>query len=504
MHISSLHSEYGIGDLGSCAENFMVFLKKAGFSIWQVLPVSPTNIAFGNSPYSSLSAFAGNELFISPDKLELLGLISKEELCCYEVGNYRNINYHKVSLAKEKIYKIAWENFKKYPQKHNELHKLFEKFKETESFWLHDYAFFMLLREINNNECWNKWQNYNIYNKNVLKNLLLENSNIDKYNFTCFKQFVFYKQLYELKEKAKDIGISLIGDIPMFVSFDSSDLWSNRELFDLTEDGTPKFVAGVPPDYFSRMGQRWGNPLYDWQKMRRDNFNWWINRVSHQLKYFDIIRIDHFRGFSACWKIPEASDTAINGEWEKTLGDEMLKILFEQIGNPRKKTKIIAEDLGIITEEVNFLRNKYNLPGMKILQFAFGDDMEKNPYLPHNIEENSIVYSGTHDNNTTVGWWEKDSTQYERDNFLKYTNSEKSDNIVEKMNSLVLSSKSKIAIITMQDLFSLDSSARMNIPGKKEDNWTWSLTKEETQILEQNVSKQAEKYLMLNKKYNRQ
>lgn len=464
LHPTSLPSKFGIGDLGNDAYKFVDFLSKAKQKLWQILPLGPTS--FGDSPYQCLSAFAGNPLLISFEKLVEDKICSEKIL--YDVPDFPEdkVNYGDVIEYKFEILQTIYEEFK--ATKNKELEKSFLDFCENEKSWLEDYALFVALKDYHEGKPWNEWEKEISQRKDTavkhFKNLLK-----DEIEFHKFIQFLFFKQWLELKSFANSKGIQIIGDLPIFVAFDSADVWVNRHLFEVSEDGRALFIAGVPPDYFSPTGQRWGNPHYKWELMEKDDYKWWRERISSLLKMTDIIRIDHFRGFYNYWKIPGDAPTAEKGEWVLGPGEKFFSTLEKYFG----KLPIIAEDLGILVPEVYELRDKFGFPGMKILQFAFGTNGEKK-FLPHNFVRNCVVYTGSHDNDTTLGWWnsiQNDGTDT-KEFFLDYTGSNGED-ICKDMIRLAYSSIADIVIIPLQDFLRLGSETRMNFPGRPDGNWSW-------------------------------
>lgn len=461
MHPTSLPSPYGIGDMGKGAYDFIDFLEKAGQSLWQVLPLGPTG--YGDSPYQLFSSFAGQPLIISPEKLIEMDLLSEAEVADNPAWGDR-VDYGPVVEYKTLLLKRAFGHFMM-----NEDVKLAEEYQQfirTNAFWLEDYALYMACKELHGGVAWTDWEeeykNPTAQEKEEIKRRL-----DDKTEFYRFVQFIFYIQWSELRAYANKKGIKIIGDIPIFVAFDSADTWASKDLFKLDEKGYPLSVAGVPPDYFSATGQLWGNPVYDWDVMKADSFRWWIQRITHQLKLYDYIRIDHFRGFEAFWAVPYGEETAVNGEWIKAPGDE----LFEQIRlSLGKDIPIIAEDLGVITPEVEALRDTFGLPGMKVLQFAFDSDA-RNPFLPHMAVANSICYTGTHDNDTTLGWYNT-ASDYTKNHCREYLRIG-SEGVVKAMIATALAGISKMAVVPMQDYLGLGSEGRMNTPGVAAGNWSW-------------------------------
>jgi 4-alpha-glucanotransferase len=467
LHPTSLPSPYGIGDLGYLAYHFIDFLIESKQSLWQILPIGPTG--FGDSPYQSFSSFAGQPLIISPDKLIEENLLDYEDINNSHSFHSHKIDYGLVINYKFSLLKKAYSNFNK--SSNNILIKEYELFCNNNKQWLDDYALFMACKDYFGGKVWSEWDT-TIANPTQESKDLWREKLYTEVNYYKFIQYIFYKQWTDLKNYANKNGIKIIGDIPIFVSYDSSDVWANRELFSLDSNGYPTDVAGVPPDYFSESGQLWGNPLYNWAIHKKTNYKWWISRLSHNLQLVDIIRIDHFRGFESYWSIPYGNKTAINGTWKKGPSNDLFDAICHSLGND---LPIIAEDLGIITDEVKKLRDDYNLPGMKILQFAF-EDMKDNDFLPHNYTFNTICYSGTHDNDTTVGWYQK-VDENKKDKVRRYMNTD-ANNISWDFIRTCFSSVSQMAIVPLQDILSLDTNARMNLPGTSMGNWQWRYTED--------------------------
>lgn len=463
VHPTSFPSLHGIGDLGKGAYDFIDFLQKSEQRLWQVLPIGPTG--YGDSPYQLFSSFAGQPLIISLDKLKDMGLLSDTDFN-YNWDNGK-IDYGPVINYKFSLYKVAYNNFL---NNYNDcLNNEFNNFCEKHKKWLLDYSLFMAIKDYHKGIIWTDWEEEIAFPTNETKNKW-SNKLYNEVNFYKFIQFIFYKQWFELKDYANKKNIEIIGDIPIFVAFDSADVWANKSLYYLDNKGYPTHVAGVPPDYFSETGQLWGNPLYNWDKHKEQNYSWWVDRVSHSLKLVDILRIDHFRGFEAYWSIPSGETTAINGEWINGPYKDLFYTLETSLG---KNLPIIAEDLGVITKRVEELRDSFKFPGMKILQFGF-EDIEDNGFLPHNINPNSICYTGTHDNDTTLGWYLKASEE-SKDKVRRYMNTDGMDICWDFIRTCI-GSVSKMAIIPLQDVLSLDSLARMNTPGTSINNWSWRYT----------------------------
>ena len=465
LHISSFPSPYGIGDFGPQAYHTIDILHKLKMTYWQILPLTPTEAVYGNSPYSSPSAFAGNTLFISPELLCRDGLLTKKDLQGIPKFSEGEVDYEAVGFSKSKIFRVAFENFKKTKR----LQKDYAQFLLERKDWLLDYALFVVLKNEFDGKPWNEWpQAFKTRNSKDLQRI--QNQRKDKIDYIQFLQFVFDRQWKKLHEYCKKRHVHIIGDIPIYVSFDSADIWAYPQFYKLDQELNPQFVAGVPPDYFSETGQRWGNPVYDWKALKTDRYGWWKKRLWHSLKLFDCVRIDHFRGFAAYWEIPVYEQTAVKGYWVEAPGKDFFKVLKQELG----ELPIITEDLGYITEDVKELKRFFNFPGMKILLFAFGGNMDENPYIPEKFEENCIVYTGTHDNNTVVGWFENNATEEEKANLAEYLGREpEREGIHWKFIEMAIKSKAKIAIIPLQDLLGLDEVARMNKPSTTHGNWRW-------------------------------
>ncbi|PID82301.1 MAG: 4-alpha-glucanotransferase [Clostridiales bacterium] len=460
MHISSLPSKYGIGTLGKKAYEFADFLDESGQKYWQMLPVGPTG--YGDSPYQSFSSFAGNPYFIDLDILREMGLLTKNEIGKYSsVKNPKLVDYRQIYDSRYKLLKIAYDNFDK-----NDLS--FLKFKTENNFWLQDYTRYTAIKKVNHELKWNEWPDK--YKKRYVNALSdFDTEHYDEINFQSFMQYMFFKQWKELKSYVNKKGIELIGDLPIYVAEDSCDVWVNPELFHLNKDLTLKFVGGCPPDDFSLDGQLWGNPSYKWNAHKKDNYKWWIRRIKWIINMFDMIRIDHFRGFESYWRIPSGDKTARNGCWRQGPGIELFNCIKEELGD----LPIIAEDLGYLTKEVHQFREDTGFPGMKILQFAF-DPTGKSEHIPHNYKENIVVYPGTHDNYTINGW-KKEAFKHEVEMAKEYFGIEEED-FHWGMIRGAMTSVAKTSIFQMQDILGFDNSARMNKPGVLgEGNWCWRM-----------------------------
>ena len=473
LHPTSLTSREGIGTLGSQAYRFVEFLNKSNQKLWQIFPLGPTG--YGDSPYQCFSAFAGNPYLIDLETLVNEGLLDEEVLNTYFGENKETIEYGLIYENKLPLLRRAFSKF-------NIDNVDFNKFVSENSYWLDNYALFSSLKSHFGGISWQEWPTeFKNRDEEAINNIKKEL--VDEINYQKFLQFKFYEQWSKLKNYANANGIEIIGDIPIFVSMDSADAWSNPEIFLFDKDRNPVKVAGVPPDYFSATGQLWGNPLFNWGALRKTEYSWWIDRVRANLSLYDIIRIDHFRGFESYWAINYGEETAINGVWEKGPGMELFNKIKEKLGD----INIIAEDLGTLTDEVIDLRNESGFPGMRILQFAFDKDPE-NDYLPHNYDKNTVVYTGTHDNDTTNSWYFKLNDE-EKGEVRDYLNVNDDSYIVYSLIRLALRSVAEIAIIPMQDYLNLGEFSRMNTPGLASGNWQWRLAEGMlTDELSQNIA----------------
>ncbi len=469
LPIFSLPSDYGIGSFSKEAYEFVDFLKEAGQSSWQILPLGPTS--YGDSPYQSFSTFAGNPYFIDIDTLIQEGLLTKKQATSYDFGtSEESIDYEKLYKFRFKLLKKAYDGISGAP-KAKEIKKEFEEFKKNpDNDWLMDYALFMALKNDNGGRSWSTWEDgVRLRKPAALKAAFAKYK--DDVELYCFIQYLFSKQWSALKKYANDNGIEIIGDIPIYVAFDSADTWANPELFQFDKDNVPIDVAGCPPDAFSATGQLWGNPLYKWDYHKKTGYKWWIKRIAHCYKLYDVVRIDHFRGFDEYYAIPFGSPTAQIGEWRKGPGIELFDILKKELG-PKK---IIAEDLGFLTKSVIRMVKKTGYPGMKILEFAF-DSREESDYLPHNYTNNCVVYTGTHDNETALGWF-KSIPSKDRKFAKEYLGIKSNKDAVWALIRSAFASVSDTAIIPMQDYLELGSEARINIPSTLGGNWLWRMKK---------------------------
>jgi 4-alpha-glucanotransferase len=467
LHVTSLPSSYGVGDLGPEAYRFTDFLAQAKQSYWQVLPLNPTNPAYGNSPYSSISAFAGNTLLISPDLLIEEGLLPREDLDPIPPFPEGRCDFSEVIPYKEKLLERAYQRFNQYGKRRES----FEAFCSENSSWLEDFALFVVLKKHFGEKVWNQWpRELRDRDLNSLGAIKKESHNqIEKEKFW---QYLFFKQWHSLRNACQEKGVHLFGDLAIYVSLDSADVWANPGLFKLDAEKRPAFVSGVPPDYFSETGQLWGNPVYRWNVLKKSNFQWWIERIAHNLKLFDVVRIDHFLGLVAYWEIPAGEKTAINGRWVKAPAKDFLNTLNKNFPH----LPIVAEDLGVITPDVREVMNHFGLPGMKVLQFAFREDNPMHPFLPHTYEKNFLVYTGTHDNNTVRGWFEEEASTEDKRRLFRYLGREVPvEEIHWELIRLAMMSVAQSVILPMQDVLGLGREARMNRPSIAHGNWEWRL-----------------------------
>jgi len=449
LHITSLPSSMGVGTLAE-TDKFIKFLKAAKQEYWQILPITPTD--FVNSPYASPSAFAGNTLLINVDELGKQGLVSEEALA--NAKTCKGNDYGYAIWHKDIILREAFNNFIK-----NDPPKDYFEFCKQNDYWLNDYALFCALKKHFDGKSWLEWDDEDARMRKSSAMLKYSEELCDEINYVIFTQYIFFKQWSKLRKKLKKNNIKLVGDIPIYVAYDSADVWAHPELFQLTEDRRPSWVAGVPPDYFSADGQLWGNPLYDWTAMKASNYDWWARRVAKCAELFDVLRIDHFRAFDSYYCIKYGEKTARNGHWAKGIGYEFLK--FIQDANPT--LTIIAEDLGDIPQSVLQLRDKCGLAGMKVVQFAY-DGNPNNLFLPQNFEEHCVAYLGTHDNDTTLGWWQA-SDIWTRQNAMRLSNVTDEADISLQLIKVLAESRSELVIYSMQDIAQNDTTHRMNIPG---------------------------------------
>lgn len=464
---------YGIGELGPHAFRFIDFLAEAGVKIWQVLPLGPTG--YGNSPYQCLSAFAGNPWLISLEVLANDDLLSHADVLKMADLPDERVDFQAVAELKKPILRDAYELFRQRAGTRG--WDFFLQFCRRHSFWLEDYALFRALKEAQGEVEWTRWEP-DVAGRDP--GALRRWASRLQYEIEMHKflQYLFFRQWSVLKRYCQDRGVKIMGDVPIFVAHDSAEVWAHRQWFELKEDGRPAAVAGVPPDYFSDTGQLWGNPLYRWDLMAEDGYSWWVQRMKQAFAEVDLIRLDHFRGFEAYWRVPAGEKTAVNGKWVKGPGARLFEVLRESLG----ELPLVAENLGVITPEVENLRRRFGFPGMAILQFAFGTDYQSSDFIPHNLTRDVVFYTGTHDNDTVVGWWNskpgggstRQLSEIEREKKLavKYLNTDGRE-IHWDFIRAVLASVAQIAIVPAQDLIGLGNEARMNLPGRPDCNWMW-------------------------------
>jgi len=467
LPVRSLTSRFGIGDLGKQAYRFADFLTDSHQHYWQILPINYPHMSKCHSPYNCVSAFAGNVYLISPEMMYKQGFLQKKDILKDIRFRKETIDFPKVVSFKEKLFEKAYAKFQKRRKDD------FQPFKSKNKDWLDDFALFMVLKKHREGKVWNKWPK-DICNrkKDALQKIRKTfQVQIEKEKFL---QYVFFKQWFSLKEYCNKKNIKIIGDMPIYVDYHSSDVWSHIEIFKLNKTTKkPIAVSGVPPDYFSATGQLWGNPVYKWDILKRRGYDWWLQRIKHNLHLFDSVRIDHFRGFVAFWEVKAGAKTAIHGKWVKAPVKDFFKVVLKKFPGHM----IIAEDLGVITQDVRDIMNYFDFPGMKVLQFAFDDhDIEKNPYLPHNHIENCVIYTGTHDNNTVKGWFRKDASERAKKNLFDYLGRHIAEhNAASEFVQMAMKSVANLCIVPLQDVLGLDERSRINKPATIEKNWSWRL-----------------------------
>lgn len=479
LHISSLPSPFGIGDLGPEALTFAEFLYRSRQHYWQILPLTPVHRQQGFSPYSSVSGMAGNTLLISPELLVQEGLLTAEELLPFRLPVTDQVPYEEACEVKQKLFDKAYQRFLSKPQ------EAFDGFCNREAWWLDDFALYMALKSRFNDDPWCSWPDE--FKHRQLKSLMRfteENKNI--LMKIKWLQFVFFKQWKALKDYCNRLHVRILGDLPFYMSHDSADVWSQPGIFRLKKNGSMDGVAGVPPDYFNEHGQRWGMPVYRWDVLQEQRYDWWIKRIRKNLELVDLLRLDHFRAFVEYWEVPSGEETAIKGKWRPGPGAAFFEVLQQELGD----LPLVAEDLGDIGEDVYQLRDQFGLPGMKVLQFAFGKDMPQSDHIPHNFTGNFIAYTGTHDNNTTRGWFQQELKQEGRKQVELYAGQPVTEkNVSRLMARIVYASVARTAIIPLQDLLGLDETARMNTPASAAGNWGWRLVPDELSSREEDLLK---------------
>jgi len=465
LHITSLPSRYGIGDLGPAAYRFLDFLRESRQRFWQILPLNPTDPAARHSPYHSLSAFAGNPLLISPQLLRETGLLPKEERSTFTGTPNSHLDFGAAAALKTSLLAEAYRNFRLRDEKQD----AFLSFCRDHSHWLDDFALFACLSRRFNTRDLSSWPP-KIRDRTPDQLVLSARELEPQMEEIKFYQFLFFTQWSALKSYARKQGIKIIGDLPIYVTSNSPDVWAHPEIFDLDKNKKAKTVAGVPPDYFSSSGQLWGNPLYLWDELQQQGYDWWLKRFSHNLRLYDVLRLDHFRGFVAFWAVPEGAKSAARGQWIPAPGEDFFSRILEAFPG----ASLIAEDLGTITPDVDEVRERFGFPGMKVLQFAFSSPDPHHPYLPHTYPRNCVVYTGTHDNNTARGWFEGEASTAERQRLSRYLRGSTSAvEVAWDLIELGMLSPADLAVTPLQDLLGLGSEARMNRPATTRGNWTW-------------------------------
>ncbi|MFB6274288.1 MAG: 4-alpha-glucanotransferase [Salinibacter sp.] len=472
LHITSLPSDYGIGDLGPAAFRFADFLARTNQRLWQMLPVSP--IGPGASPYSSPSTFAGNPLLISPQPLVENGLLDDEDLAPLAELPTDHVDYARLVPRKRKVLRTAFQRFRETTSTVDATR--FQRFRTTQSEWLEEYALYAALKDAHDGAPWTDWDTSLVRRDPEALDRARE-EHAEAIERHVFWQYLFHRQWSALQAYCRARDIRLFGDLPIYVAPDSADVWANQELFHLDDDGTPAMVAGVPPDYFSPEGQLWGNPTYRWDRMEERGFEWWTQRLRLTFERFDLVRLDHFRGFERYWTVPAGRSTAIKGEWKDGPGAAFFTAMEDEFG----ELPVVAEDLGIITEDVEALRDTFEFPGMAVLQFAFGGN-PTNEFLPHNYQHDLVAYPGTHDNNTTVGWWTEKLSEKGKDfarSYLNLADDDPATQIHRHALRALMASVADRVVTPLQDVLGLGSEARMNTPGTSEGNWAWRFTSDQ-------------------------
>ena len=472
LHITSLPSSHGIGNLGPAAYRFADFMKRSGLTYWQILPLNPVEEASGFSPYSGLSAFAGNPLLISPELLQKAKLIEAKDLKTRLKFSEDTVDFDKAIRFLMPLLNKAFAAFQTTEK--GPLRKQYQQFCKSQAAWLNDFADYMAFRQHFGGESWVMWPN-GLCDRDPKEMKSLRRELHELIEKEKFLQFLFFRQWNDLKAYCESKGVRLFGDIPFYVGYESADVWAHPDLFKLRNNRAPKAVAGVPPDYFSEDGQLWGMPVFDWKVLKKQKYDWWMQRIEQNLELFDLVRFDHFRAFSQYWEVPAGHETAVGGRWKKGPGGKLFKRLQKQY----KTLPIIAEDLGEIDQPVRDLMNDFALPGMKVLHFAFGKDMPQSGYIPHHHIPNSVVYTGTHDNNTTRGWYQKDLRAADRKRLAAYLQRDiTADNVAEELTRVAFASVSQLAVVPMQDFLNLGAEAIMNRPSTPSGNWAWRMSQE--------------------------
>jgi 4-alpha-glucanotransferase len=489
LHITSLPSAFGIGDIGQQAKAFADFLYRSKQSYWQLLPLGPIEAAQSYSPYSSTSSMAGNTLLISPESLRDDGLLTDVALKKTRIKNTGKVKYREAARIKQSLLDDAYANFKS--KANSALNRQFEMFCDEEASWLEDFACYCLLKSLQKKP-WYDWpEHFKFRDTKAINDVRVKN--IEVLEKIKWLQYIFTRQWEQLRFYCNQLNISLYGDLPFYVSYDSADVWANPQYFSLDETRTIKSMAGVPPDYFNADGQLWGMPVFNWSTLKKENYSWWINRLKKNIELFDVVRLDHFRAFADYWEVEASDKTAKNGRWVSGPGEHFFTVIQEKLGN----LPFIAEDLGDINDAVYALRDRFGFPGMKVLQFAFGDNLGVNDYIPHQYSPNFVVYTGTHDNNTTVGWYRKDLNSKFRNHVSQYLGRKINEgNVHIELARAAYQSVAKTVIVPFQDILGLDESARMNRPASVENNWVWRMKNDGLQIpkTEQRLRQWSELY----------
>lgn len=486
MHLTSLPGPFGIGDMGPQAYRFADFLAQSKQSFWQILPLTPIDMDHHHSPYHSPSAFAGNALLISPERLVRDGLLDEADLAAVPDLPTGRVDFSAVSACKEILFKQAYDRFQARGVDDD-----FDRFCRRHAGWLDDFVLFDVLKSYYGGDPWNKWP-AKIRNRDTKALSTVQSKLAERLNKGRFVQYLFHRQWCDLRCYCRQKQIQIIGDMPIYLPYDSADVWRHPQLFKLGKNKRPRRVSGVPPDYFSETGQLWGHPVYNWNVLQKKDYAWWIQRLGHQLDLFDMVRIDHFRGLVAYWEVSAAAKTAVNGKWIPVPVDDFLGKITRHFAY----LPIIAEDLGTITADVREIMYRYRLPGMRVLLFAFGEDFPDGAFLPHNHVRHCFVYTGTHDNNTVKGWFEKEAYEKEKKRLCSYIGRNVSATKISwEMIRLAMMSVADTAIISMQDLLGLGAEARMNDPSKTKGNWHWRLDKDPiTKKLTSRLRKMTETY----------
>lgn len=471
LHITSLPSRYGIGDMGPAARAFARLLRETGQLYWQFLPLGPTSPAIGNSPYSGCSAFAGNPLLISPEVMVEDGLISWADVDFPVLGTPGRADYAAAEQCRTRVLRAAFERNRHWLESDHD----FKTFRARNG-WLQEYVRFVTIKNHHGGAMWSQWPD-SLRFRDGQALARWDEDHAQELLYESFVQYVFFRQWHALHDHCKNLGVRLVGDVPIYVTYDSADVWANPQFFKLDEQLAPVSVAGVPPDYFSKTGQRWGNPVYDWEALAQDGFAWWIQRMAHNFAMADVVRVDHFRGFAGYWEIPAEEETAINGQWVDAPG----MALFAALSRHFTVLPLIAEDLGVITADVRELKKAFHLPGMKVLQFGFGGErLIENPDSPMNHERHCVLYTGTHDNPTMREWFTRDAGEQGRSNFSTFAGCAVGESTVADVAMrMVMSSVANTIILPVQDVLGLGEEARMNTPSVPAGNWEWRLRPEE-------------------------